>query len=73
MVIQIKVCQRLICVVFVYSPHCSNEDHVKLVCGTHILKVNEARLSFTPGRELVMFRGLANMGMRVFCFASKNR
>jgi len=28
---------------------------VKLVCGTHILKVNEARLSFTPGRELVLF------------------
>jgi len=29
MVVQIKVCQRFVCVVF-YSPHSSNEDHVKL-------------------------------------------
>jgi len=30
MVIQIKVCQRFVCVVFVDSSHSSNEDHVKL-------------------------------------------
>ena len=30
MVIQIKVCQRFVFVVFVDSPHSSNEDHVKL-------------------------------------------
>ena len=30
MVIQIKVCQRFICIVFVDSPHNSNEDHVEL-------------------------------------------
>jgi len=30
MVIQIKVCQSFICVVFVDSPHNSNEDHVEL-------------------------------------------
>jgi len=28
--IQIKVCQRFFCIVFVDSPHSSNEDHVKL-------------------------------------------
>jgi len=30
MVIQIKVCQRFVCIVFVDSPHNSNEDHVEL-------------------------------------------
>ena len=30
MVIQIKVCQRFVCIVFVNSPHNFNEDHVKL-------------------------------------------
>jgi len=30
MVIQNKVCQRFVCIVFVDSPHSSNEDHVKL-------------------------------------------
>ena len=30
MVFQIKVCHRFACVVFVDSPHSSNEDHVKL-------------------------------------------
>jgi len=30
MVIQSKVCQRFVCIVFVDSPHSSNEDHVKL-------------------------------------------
>ena len=30
MVIQIKVCQRFVCIVFVDSPHSSNTDHVKL-------------------------------------------
>ena len=30
MVVQIKVCQRFVCVVFVDSPHNSNEDHVEL-------------------------------------------
>ena len=30
MVIQIKVCQRFICIVFVDSPRNSNEDHVEL-------------------------------------------
>jgi len=30
MVIQNKVCQRFVCIVFVGSPHSSNEDHVKL-------------------------------------------
>ena len=30
MVIQIKVCQRFVCIVFVDSPHSSNEDHVEL-------------------------------------------
>jgi len=30
MVIQIKVCQRVVCIVFVDSPHSSNEDHEKL-------------------------------------------
>ena len=29
MVIQIKVCQWFVCIVFVNSPHSSNEDHVK--------------------------------------------
>jgi len=28
--VQIKVCQRFVCVVFVDNPHSSNEDHVKL-------------------------------------------
>ena len=30
MLIQIKVCQRFICIVFVDSPHNFNEDHVEL-------------------------------------------
>ena len=30
MVIQIKVCQRFVCIVFVISPHNSNEDHMEL-------------------------------------------
>ena len=30
MVIQIKVCQRFVCVNFVDSPHSSNEVHLKL-------------------------------------------
>jgi hypothetical protein len=30
MVIQIEVCQRFVCIVFVDSPHSSNEDHVEL-------------------------------------------
>jgi len=30
MVVQIKVCQRFVCIVFVDSPHNSNEDHVEL-------------------------------------------
>ena len=30
MVIQNKVCQRFVCIVFVDSPHNSNEDHVEL-------------------------------------------
>ena len=30
MVIQIKVCQRFVCIAFVDSTHSSNEDHVKL-------------------------------------------
>jgi len=30
MVIQIKVCQRFVCIVFVDNPHYSNEDHVEL-------------------------------------------
>ena len=30
MVVKIKVCQRFVCMVFVGSPHSSNEDHVKL-------------------------------------------
>ena len=30
MVIQIKVCQRFVCIVFVDSSHNSNEDHLKL-------------------------------------------
>jgi len=30
MVIQMKVCQGLVCVVFVDSPHNSNKDHLKL-------------------------------------------
>jgi len=30
MEVQIKVCQRFVCVVFAHSPHSSNEDHVKL-------------------------------------------
>jgi len=30
MVIQNKVCQRFVCIVFVDSPLSSNEDHVKL-------------------------------------------
>jgi len=30
MVIQIKVCQRFVCIVFVDNPKSSNEDHVKL-------------------------------------------
>ena len=30
MVIQNKVCQRFVCIVFVDSPNSSNEDHVKL-------------------------------------------
>jgi len=29
-VIQIKVCQRFVCIVFVDRPHNSNEDHMKL-------------------------------------------
>ena len=32
MVIQNKVCQRFVCIVFVDSPHNSNEDHVNLTC-----------------------------------------
>jgi len=30
MVIQIKVCQRFVCIVFVDSPQSSNEDYMKL-------------------------------------------
>jgi len=30
MVVQIKVCHRFVCIVFVDSPHSSNEDYVKL-------------------------------------------
>ena len=30
MVIQTKVCQRFVCIVFVDNPHYSNEDHVEL-------------------------------------------
>jgi hypothetical protein len=30
MVIQVKVCHRFVCTVFVDSPHSSNEDHAKL-------------------------------------------
>jgi len=30
MIIQIKVCQRFICIIFVDSPHNSTEDHVEL-------------------------------------------
>ena len=30
MVIQIKVCQRFLCIVFVDGPHSSNKDHVQL-------------------------------------------
>jgi len=30
MVIQIKVCQRFVCIVFVDGPHNFNEDHVEL-------------------------------------------
>jgi len=30
MVIQIKVCQRFACIVFVDSPHNSNKDYVEL-------------------------------------------
>ena len=30
MVVQIRVCQRFVCIVFVDSPHKSNEDHVEL-------------------------------------------
>jgi len=30
MVIQIKVCQRFVCIVYVDSSHSSNTDHVKL-------------------------------------------
>jgi len=30
MIIHIKVCQWFVCIVFVDSPHSSNEDHVKL-------------------------------------------
>ena len=30
MVIQIKFCQRFVCMVFLDSPHNSNKDHVKL-------------------------------------------
>jgi len=30
MAIQMEVCQRFVCMVFVNSPHDSNEDHVKL-------------------------------------------
>jgi hypothetical protein len=29
-VVQIEVCQWFVCIVFVDSPHSSNEDHVKL-------------------------------------------
>jgi len=29
-VVQIKVCQRFVCVTFIDSPHSSNEDHIKL-------------------------------------------
>ena len=29
-IIQIKVCQRFVCIVFVDSPHSSNEVHLKL-------------------------------------------
>ena len=30
MLFQIQVCQRFVCVVFVDSPHSSNEDHMEL-------------------------------------------
>jgi len=30
MVIQIEVCQRLVCIVFVSSTHYSNKDHTEL-------------------------------------------
>jgi hypothetical protein len=30
MVIQMKFCQRFVCILFVDSPHNSNEDHMKL-------------------------------------------
>ena len=30
MAIQMEVCQRFACIVFVNSPHYSNEDHVEL-------------------------------------------
>jgi len=30
LIIQIKVCQRFVCMVFVISPHYSNEDNVEL-------------------------------------------
>ena len=30
MVIQIKICHRFVCIIFVDSPHSSNGDHVKL-------------------------------------------
>jgi len=30
MVVQIEACHRFVCIVFVSSPHSSNEEHVKL-------------------------------------------
>jgi len=30
MVIQIEVCQRFVCMVYLNSPHYSNKDHVEL-------------------------------------------
>ena len=30
LVVQIKVCQKFVCVIFVDCPHSSNEDHVEL-------------------------------------------
>ena len=30
MAIQMEVCQRFVCMVFIYSPHYSNKDHVEL-------------------------------------------
>ena len=37
MIIQIKVCQRFVRIVFVDIPHSSNKDHVKLDVPIYIL------------------------------------